>query len=181
MYASRIFSSQTFENYKEIKKVISINLITNNFKRTNKEIVNEYNFENIVTHKVINKNIEIYLIRYDLAEKEKDKSKFIRYLQLLSKDSVEEMKKIVKGDDIMEEALRTIIDWNEENNEVQFEDWYMDRYGDRLKEKFKKQGISIGKEEARIEIAKNMISSNLPEEYIEKITGLTKEEIENIN
>ena len=176
MYASRIFSNQRFENYKEIKRVVSINLITNNFKRMNKEIVNEYNFENIVTHEIINKNIEMYLVRYDLAEKEKDDSKFIRYLQLLSKDSVKEMKKVVKGDDIMEETLRTIIDWNEDNNVVLFEDWYMDRYGDRVRENLK----AIGEERATIKIAKNMIDSNLPEEYIERITGLSKKEIKRL-
>ena len=192
MYASYLFSNQSFKNYRNIKKVISLNLINSNYKRTNEEIINEYNFENIVTHKVINNNIELYLVRYDLAKEEKDSSKFIRYLKLLNEEDIECMKKLVEGDDTMECALRKIIDWNEEKNEVSFNDWFMDRYGYKWEEKIedrgiaigekrgKEEGIAIGEENAKIKIAKNMLANNLPEDYIKRITGLSDSEIENL-
>ena len=44
----------------------------------------------------------------------------------------------------------------------------------------KEQGIEEGKKEEKIEIAKEMKKNKISIELIEKITGLTKEIIENI-
>ena len=46
--------------------------------------------------------------------------------------------------------------------------------------KGKKEGIKEGKEKEKIENAKKMKEEKIPIETIEKITGLTKEEIENL-
>lgn len=47
-------------------------------------------------------------------------------------------------------------------------------------EEGKKEGKEQGKREAKIEVAKEMKKNNLPIELIAKVTGLTKEEINNI-
>lgn len=44
-----------------------------------------------------------------------------------------------------------------------------------------KKRFREGQEQTQIEIAKKMLSKNIPVEEIEEITGLTKEEIENLN
>lgn len=53
-------------NYKEVRKVYSINLIKGNFRNINDLLVNSYYFCNKISHKTIdNDGNELYLIRFD--------------------------------------------------------------------------------------------------------------------
>ena len=47
-------------------------------------------------------------------------------------------------------------------------------------EQGKKQGIKEGKEQGKFEIAKNLLSINLPLEQISNVTGLSVEEIKRL-
>ena len=58
------------KSYENIKKVIGISFINGNFKRQNKEIVNSYNFRDIITNKTIDEgDIELHLVRMDIVNK----------------------------------------------------------------------------------------------------------------
>ena len=208
-YSCRLFSSQPYKAYKEIKPVISINLIKGNYKRSNEEIVNSYKFQNSITHKIIDENnMTMYLIRYDMVEKieeQEEESRFIKYLRILNQETTDKMKKIARGDKKMEDAINFVIKWNEDQSKKTFEEYLIEngwqqRWENAGKkiglaegkniglaegktiglEEGKKSGLIEGKNTEKINIAKNLLNINIPENVIILATGLTKEELDDL-
>ena len=89
------------KDYEKIKKVIGISFMQGNFRRINSNIVNSYSFREEITEKVIDEgDLELYLVRYDLIPKTKNKEKrFIRWLRMINAKSIEELESIGRGDD----------------------------------------------------------------------------------
>ena len=58
----------------------------------------------------------------------------------------------------VEELKKTYLSWSLHDSDVRREG--------------RKEGIAIGKEEAKLEAAQNMLTENLPEETIARCTGL---------
>ena len=189
-YACRLFSNQKNDKYVNNKRIVSVNLIKGNFGKNNKEIINEYNFINTVTRKEVdNKRIVMYLVRYDLVEKipyEKGEDRFITYLRLMNAKDIQEMMEYVRGDEIMEEAVKYLKEWTSANATKTFEDYLIEngwknRWEKRAEARGKKSGLIEGKElgisEEKMNIAKNLLNINMSENVIILATGLTKEEL----
>ena len=103
-YLTRIFSSQLErgENYQKVKKTIGINLMKGNYNLNNFYLVNDYGFINKLNYGGIKDEcLEMYLIRLDLVWEKvynDNNKRFIKWLKFINVESLEEMRKIVKGD-----------------------------------------------------------------------------------
>lgn len=172
-YMCRLYSNQMKvkdNNYENNKKVISLNLIKGNFRQINNSIVNTYNFRNTITDKIIDDgNTEMYLVRFDLTKKVSYNlfnERFIKWLKLINSESLEEMQEIGSGDEIMENSIRVVDEWNKTHR------YTWDDYVEVEKARAKYAG--------KQETAKKFLLAGTPLETVMEVTGLTKEEIENI-
>ena len=110
-YLARTFSDQLErgEDYLLAKKVISINLMEENYHLNNFQIFNNYGFVNKFNYgRMKDEYLEMYLIRLDLVKEmvyNKIESRFEKWLKFIKAGNVEEMKKIAEGDENMERAL----------------------------------------------------------------------------
>lgn len=96
------------------KKIYSINLIKNNFRKINLKLVIIYNFRNEDNKQIDKGNIEMYLIRFDKVkeiEYSLNEKRFIIWLRIINAESLEEIQKYSKGDEIMSEADKFIAEW----------------------------------------------------------------------
>ncbi len=169
-YTSRLFSNQLYKNnisYKNMHKVISLNLIPSNYKRVNKELINSYRIKNDILNISIDNNILIYLLRFDLTNKMSYnlyEHEFITILRLLNCKSLQEMKKYKGGKKIVDDIIEYVREWNLESSKNGLE-----RY---IEEKQQETA-----EEEKCGIAKNMLNKKMKIQDIMDVTGLTRKEI----
>ena len=110
------------------------------------------------------------LIRLDLTKTldyNEPNKRFIRWLKFMNAKSMEELKKISKGDEMMEKTLN-YVEWylNSENNRS-FEDMISEK-----EEQAKKNSL--------IKTAKNMLNDRVDIKQISKYTGLSIREIKKL-
>ena len=182
-YLTRIFSNQLErgENYLEVKKIVGINLMKGNYNYNNFYLINDYGFINKLNYGVIkNECLEMYLIRLDLVKENVynyNEERFIKWLKFINAKDIVEMKEIGNGDERMEQALKFMEEFL---NDEEIRNVY-DKIND-VKRYAKRQGVKEGKAEGRrdekFEIARNMLKINLDITSIMAVTGLTKNEIE---
>ncbi len=182
-YMTRLFSNQIkkklkkdITSYKNLKRVIGINFIQNNYKRLNNKLVNTYKFKNDFSNISITDNTIMYNIRLDLVKKiqyNRNEEKFITILRMINAQSLEEIKKYGKDDEIMEEILEYSKIWNEINKEddITLEDYINEE---------RKRSLIQGEKKEKNNIAKNMLLNKINIDTIIKCTGLTKNEILNL-
>ena len=176
-YMCRLYSNQKpkSKKYADFKKVYSINLISNNYQKQNKELINIYGMNNLVTNKKIDENITMYLIRFDIVKNiryTKEEERFITWLRLIGSESEEEMEKYVEGDRIMTDTMRIVKEWNAEENLHTLDDYIEEKYCDKIEESRQDE-----KSKTLLETAKNMLLKNISITDIMEITGLSKKEI----
>ena len=125
-----------------------------------------YNFNNFY---LIN-DYGLVMIRLDLV-KEKvyndNNERFIKWLKLINTESLEEMRKIAKGDEIMEQALEFMEEFL---NDEEIRNVY-DKINDVK---------YYAKKEEKIETAKNMLKKGFPLQEISEITNLSIKEINDL-
>ena len=178
-YLTRIFSSQLErgEEYQRVRKTIGINLMKGNYHYNNFYLVNDYGFINKLNYGGIKDEcLEMYLIRLDLVKENVynyNEKRFIKWLKLINAEGVEEMKKIVEGDEGMEQVLKFMEDFL---NDEEIRNVY-DKIND-VEYYAKKEGRAEGRREGVIETAKNLLNMNMKIEDISKATGLGRQEIE---
>ena len=169
------------KNYLEVKKIVGINLMKGNYNYNNFYLINDYGFINKLNYGVIkNECLEMYLIRLDLVKENVynyNEERFIKWLKFINAKDIVEMKEIGNGDERMEQALKFMEEFlnDEEIRNVYDKINDVERYA-------KRQGVKEGKAEGRrdekFEIARNMLKINLDITSIMAVTGLTKNEIE---
>ena len=172
-YLTRVYSEQFEEgdDYAQAKKVIGISLMEGNYHLNNFKIVNDYGFVNKINYgKTEDEYLQMYLVRLDKVKGivyTDNKKRFIKWLRFIKAGDLAEMEKIAKGDKNMEQALKFMKRFvNDEKNLSIF---------DSIKDRERN-----AKEEGLIETAKNMLQDGMSINIIMKYTGLSKEEIENI-
>ena len=118
------------------------------------------------------------------------RNKLARWCMVLTARTEKEFKKYL-GDDLMEkEAKSKLVD---ETMKYTSDEDVVALYFEKSKEELErntfieearqsgmKQGIEKGMKQRNMEIAKSMLQENMSLEITHKITGLTKEEIENL-
>ena len=125
-----------------------------------------YNFNNFY---LIN-DYGLVMIRLDLV-KEKvyndNNERFIKWLKLINTESLEEMRKIAKGDEVMEQALEFMEEFL---NDEEIRNVY-DKINDVK---------YYAKKEEKVETAKNMLKKGFPLQEISEITNLSINEINDL-
>lgn len=148
-----------------------------NYHYNNFYLVNDYGFINKLNYGGIKDEcLEMYLIRLDLVKENVynyNEKRFIKWLKLINAEGVEEMKKIVEGDEGMEQVLKFMEDFL---NDEEIRNVY-DKIND-VEYYAKKEGRAEGRREGVIETAKNLLNMNMKLEDISKATGLGRQEIE---
>ena len=146
--------------------------MTGDYREENEDIVNDYGFvRKIEAPNLDNEFIVMYLIRLDKVSKivyNKRESRLVRWVRLMNAESIEEMKKIAKGDDAMEQAIAYV-------------DQFLKEEGTTFQDKIeyeKAKSEAKGKRNTLLETARNMLDMNMPVADISKATGLSKTEIE---
>ena len=102
-------------------------------------------------------------------------SRFLKWLKFIKAGSVEEMKKIAKGDENMERAL-AFMERFVNDEEVR---GIYDKIND-VERDAKERGMAEGKTAGIIQTAKNMLKMNFKIEDIMEVTGLSIEEKETL-
>ena len=162
------------------KKVISINLMEENYHLNNFQILNNYGFVNKFNYgRMKDEYLEMYLVRLDLVSKmvyNKLESRFLKWLKFIKAGSVEEMEKIAKGDENMERALAFMERFVNDEEVRGIYDKINDVERD-AKERGMAEGLIQGKAAGIIETAKNMLKKGFEPSEIADITNLSIEEI----
>ena len=145
-----------------------------NYNYNNFDFVNDYGFINKKNYGVIkDEYLEMYLVRLDLLEELRytdiNKEKFVRWIRLINAKGVDEMKKIAKGDRIMQETVEFVENFL--NSEERLEKY--DKINILLS-----QAEDKGRDEEKITTAKNMLDDGVEISMIMKYTNLPKEKIE---
>ncbi len=154
----------------------------------------KYNIKNKVRLKVQNKiftkKLEYKIFDLTKAYKSEKKTRYSELVNLFKINDLEKLEKIIKSQ-LNLEILEEIRNYNRNSEEYKkmediemlmmnetehYEDAYIDGFNIGNSQGIK-QGISKGKNERNIEIAKKMIENNVEIAFISEITGLTKEQI----
>jgi len=178
VYASHLYSRQLKknENYKNIRKVTSFNIMSGNYNLNNNDIINKYELVNVINHeKILNESIEMLLIRLDILDKisySKYEERFIRWCRLVHAKSKEEAIEIAKGDEIMERTIEYVEDFINDPEVISLfhnDSWKIESAEERGEKRGKKEGI--------LETAKNMLKEKCSPALISKVTNLSISEI----
>ena len=182
--ASYIFSKYSEEakigdDYDKMRNFIQMNITSG----LNKEepLVSEYVLADLKTKKKFIDNLTIYEYNLDKIKELYSKTNEYKFLAALDCDE-KELKKICRGDKIMEKFEHEV---NELNKDIEFTQFLTEEEDARkvhntLMNNAKKEGIEIGITKRNYQIAKDMLNDNIDIETIIKYTGLTKEEINSL-
>ena len=182
VYASHIYSHQLRknENYKNVRKVTSFNIMNGNYNLNNNDIINKYELVNVINHeKILKESIEMLLIRLDILDKisySKYEERFIRWCRLVHAKSKEEAIEIAKGDEIMEKTIEYVEDYINDPEVISLfhnDSWKIESAEERGEER----GEIRGKKEGILETAKNMLKEKCSPALISKVTNLPISEI----
>ena len=189
-YWSKLYSMnlKAGKDYENLEKVIVI-LITDYEIDSLKEIkkyetkwnIREEEYQKVILTEVM----EFYIIELPKYEKYKAKTKnedLNRWIKFIKEPEVVEMgdnKEIKKAKEVLEEISK---DKRERYLAELREKYILDQKAieDAGYDKGLKDGMSQGRKERNIEIAKNLLKLNMSIEQIKKVTGLTEEEIKKL-
>ena len=191
-YITNIYNNQVTvgDKYSEDTNVIQINLnygIPDTKYRRIYKVRDEEGKEYIKNFYIYEINMEkLKKIWYDKNELEIEKNKYLLMLDMEIKD----IKKLPK-DKVVKEYMEKI---EKLNNDPMFINWITKEKDEQMIKNTQlynatqeginigiSQGINQGMKQEKNEIAKSMLQENMSLEIIQKITGLTKEEIENLS
>ena len=192
-YCMRIFGTQLerSENYlgkdKKTKKVVQLNLC----KRCEikEDEVNKYGILNYRdnTTKMFGEDLLIYVVVLDKI-KEKNynvgtSNKMIKYYKMFNAESLEEVKMIAKGDDVLMTISKELDEFlNDEKTKRLFDRdlWLKREYHYEGEKAGMKAGKKAGIKSNQIKTAKKMLLEKFQPEMICKITELPLDEIRNL-
>ena len=113
-----------------------------------------------------------------------------KLLQLLAMDQLESIEEISKGDYVMEEVKKKLVDLTEDANFIGLYDKEeadrrelndRTRYAEKLgREKGLEEGLKEGQKSEQLKIARKMKDNGQSMDFIQEMTGLSIEEIKNL-
>ena len=178
-YVMRIFSTQLNkgEYYDILESVIQINFITNDSSNMGNNLVNTYKLANVeYPYNILSDKFIIKLINVDkISEKSytKDEEKLLKILNFIKAKNYEERKEVAKGDELL-------MDFNEWLDRYMHNEETLEYYHNWDLAIAKDAGFSEGEKSSKLEIAKKMVSKDIPVEDIIAYTGLTKKEVDSL-
>lgn len=190
-YAFSIASETILSGTKKYPRVILINFDNFNYFKTNESILN-FKLRDEYGHIETNQYHSIHLILENIVNSKYNKVKEVKKLaKLLKITNIEEMEDEFKGDEAYMACVRRVEELSTDPNFVGYYDIEEARKQETedIKETYlgigiekgMKQGIEKGSKEKQIEIAKNLMSLNVSIDNIMKATGLSEEELSELN
>lgn len=198
-YWSKIYSGQLVkgEEYKKLNKVIGIIILDYEFERTKEieSISTKWKVKEVLTGKELELTdvLELYILEIPKARKILEKeidNELAQWMAFLDDPNKEEVSKIMENNQEIKKAMNELEEMSEDEElrrlaELREKAIRDEKNGLRhareegIKEGIR-EGIEQGAKQQKIEIAKEMKKQNYTNEEIQKITKLTKEEIENL-
>jgi predicted transposase/invertase (TIGR01784 family) len=202
-YWSKLYSKQMSkgDRFSILKPAITINILNFNLIKEIKHyhswftLTHNEDKELILTDHLVIHFLELTKLSKKLTDNlNDDLRKWLYFFKNRDKERFENMKKVIEDDKVLEKAnnqyeyfsndkkLRKIYDAYEEwERRYQSDLEIAEKKGiEKGIEKGRKEGMEKGELNKAIETAKKMKEENLPLDLIERITGLTKEEIEKL-
>ena len=194
-YLNRLYVNQLpkiknkkINNYRNLHKVINISFINSDCDELAPRLINKYCF--MEEGSMFGRDDEdtiMYLVRLDLVKEiayNEDESKFIRLLRMLNAISYEELERLAKGDETMEDMIEYVKEWCRESEKNGKED-FIENLKDDIREEAREEwieigtmeGIKIGIEKNRLDIAALLLKKKYPINEIIEITGLSRKEV----
>ena len=191
-YWSRIYGKKitTGEDYKELNKTISIMLINYELEELNK-----YKDAHTIwkmkeardTSIDLFDDIEIHIVEMPKVLKYNETNKKLKnWIEFILDPESEGTKMSIQEDTTLKKAYNKLEEISDDPYLQRIEELKMKKILDdnsvrnHLTEEGRLFGKQEGRKEEKQEIAKNMLKENIDIEVIEKVTGLSKEEIKNI-
>jgi len=172
-YIMRIYSTQLDigDEYSNIKKVTQINFVDNISNEVKVLIDEEIKKTLYLGDERTSEDLNLDIVRLDLARNidYNDNNRFMRLLNFIGAQSKEERDEVAKGDEMLMEINKWV------NNYVNDDDmWWRvhnDEYWNKriYREAGREEGLIDGRNERNIEIAKNLLKTNLTLEEIENL------------
>lgn len=135
-------------------------------------------------------DLEIHIIEIPKINRMLENGKLKKWILFLENPEGEETKRMAEKEKEIKEAIETLEDISSDEEKERIAElrqkYIMDRKSEirTAKEIGVKEGLEEGMEKGskneKIEIAKKMLNENMKIEVIERITGLTKTEIEEL-
>ena len=171
------------EDYKEVKKVIAINIL-------DYEIFEEGPYHEIARirrdfkNKILTDKMELHFIQIPkfLKENRGTKTKLEQWMQFISQKDEKEVELAMKENEEIKKANEEYeyLTGDEAERRLAFLREEAIRDEKTMLKGSREEGIEIGKKENKIEIAKNMLEEGMDIKTISRLTKLTIEEIEKI-
>lgn len=177
VYTMRIYSTQlkSGDSYSDIKKVTQINFVDN----VSPELMIE---ESLISTQYfgpehLSQDIQMDIARLDIARKfdYTQNERFIKTLKFIGAQSLEERRRISKGDEMLMETEEWIEKYMEENSELF--NLTRDEWNKRIYELAGKEEGSLEKQK---EIALTMLKNDETIAKIEQYTGLNAQMLEKL-
>ena len=178
-------------DYKEIKKVIAINILDyNEFEEGPYHEIAKLRREYL--YKILTDKIEIHFIQIPKFKKQRKdmKTKLDMWMDFISQIDEKEVKNAMSKNKEIKKAQEEYeyLTGDEEERRIAFlrekairdENSIFDAGKDIGRREGKEEGIEIGKEQTQKEIVKTMTKEKMPIETIMKVTKLSREEIEKL-
>ncbi len=168
------------QSYRDLKSVIQINF--NNFQKFGEEVMVHFIKKSEVGDWVETRIEESYHISLEKIRKmyynKEELSKLEKQLLLLGTDEIKVLEEISKDDEYMEAAKNKLINLTlEEYCMGIYDGQHMDQWEEKSKVEYAEKQ---GREEEQLKIAKKMKEKGQSVEFIQEMTGLSMEEIEQL-
>ena len=193
-YNSKIYSQQMLigEKYKDLKKTISIAILDYNLEKlknieevhTKWTIMEEKYRKTKLTDKMEIHIIELPKIRK--IKKEAKKNKLMEWMLFIDNPNDGEVLEIMKTNKEIEEAMQKLEEIQSDEEMMRIIDlrkkaiWDENQAKYTAREEGLEEGRKEGRKESKLEVAKKMLEEKMDIEIIEKVTGLSKEEIKKL-
>ena len=189
-YVARIYGNQLKkgEEYSSVRKVIGITLFKDETYKMN-SMLEDYELVDKVNKIKIEEGVELILVDID-NEKTilyNEDMKFIKYLKIFRSVNYIEMNKHSGGDEMLEKTIAYAKEFTSDPDNQNLIDHFESavRNAKRIAEsKGKTEGIEIGKIEGiklgKIDIAQKLLNLGVAKSIVQKSTGLSLEELNNL-
>lgn len=179
-YASKMVSEQLKEGqqYDRIRKVISIMICTDhNLIEDSKEYHNKYFLYDKNTNSTFSDLLEIDILELKKVP-DRDESNLATWLRFMNTDDKEELDKMAVRNAALESAVCKYKKLTADERIRMIAEEREKAWKDRQAEI--KAAKEEGRDEQKIEIARNLLNMCISVEQIEKATGLSRKEIEDL-
>lgn len=176
MYQGNLFSTQLKigEGFDKVKPHLQINfvkgkdLVSRRYTVLASDGSNEKFIDDLFQIDVINIDQDVnnyYTINEKLA----------KMFKLMSATTYEEAKEAVEGEEVLMKILEDMQDFN-------WDKWASEYFSrERYQKSVEAEKIQIAKSNEKYDIAKNMLNEKIDISTISRVTGLSKEEVQNLN